>query len=65
MREGLSWNEIQMPFRINYKSLEGNNHLNWPTKEAVTVKRPTALKNTANVSMLGSNALISANVKIV
>lgn len=65
MREGLSWKEIRMPFQINYRLSEGKNRLNWPTKEDVTVKRPTVLKNTVNVSMLESNVLIFANVKIV
>jgi hypothetical protein len=65
MREELSWKEIRTPFQINYRSLEGKSLLNWPTKEAATVKRLTVSKNTANASTLESNALISANVKIV
>ena len=63
MRAGLYFKETQMHFPTSYKLLEANNPHNWHTKEDATAKRPIVSRNTANVSMLGLNALTFANVK--
>jgi len=62
---GLSWKGIPMHSPINLKLLEANNLRNWLTKEAVIVKKLTALKSIANASTLESNARISVNAKTV